>query len=183
MAQKDPTDAFILRMADAIGGLIEFWGFKRHMGRAWTILYFSEQPKSAAELGELLSLSSGAVSMTMNELLKWGVVKKTHRPGERRDYFEPETGIWKMVSRVFRERELQQIEVAIESFENSEKQLTSLLDEATGERKQQIQFALDRVVGLLSMARIGDGLLRAILSGQDVNALPLKNFIDTDGEN
>ncbi len=182
MAHKDPTDAFILRMADAIGGLIEFWGFKRHMGRAWTVLYFSEKPRSAAELGELLSLSAGAVSMTMTELLKWGVVKKTHLPGERRDYFEPETGIWKMVSRVFRERELQQIEVAIESFENAEKELAAIRDKATGERVQQIQFALDRVVGLLRIAHIGDSLLRSILSGQNVSALPLKNFVDTDGE-
>ena len=41
---------------------------------------------SAADLGERLSLSSGAVSMAINDLQQWGVVKKTWVPGERRDY-------------------------------------------------------------------------------------------------
>ena len=43
------------------------------------------------------------------------------RPGERRDYYEPETSIWKMVSRVFRERELVHIREAISAFEAAQK--------------------------------------------------------------
>lgn len=163
-------------MADAIGGLIEFWGFKRHMGRAWTVLYFSREPLSAAELGERLSLSAGAISMTMHQLLEWGVVRKTRRPGDRRDYYEPETSIWKMVSRVFRERELRQIQVAIEAFEASLAELAELARDAAGDRRDQVRFVRQRVEFLLGIARIGDRLLRAILSGQNVSALPLKNL-------
>lgn len=106
---SDPAEAAALQVADAVGALMEFWGFKRAMGRMWTILYLSEEPLSAQTLGERLSMSAGAVSMTLQELQKWGAVRKTWRPGERRDYYEPETSIWKMVSRVFRQRELLQI--------------------------------------------------------------------------
>jgi len=170
------ADELILRMADAIGGLIEFWGFRRHMGRAWAVRYFSPEPLSATALSDTLSLSAGAVSMTMNDLLKWGVVKKTHRPGERRDYYEPETSIWKMVSRVFRERELAQIHVAIEAFENAIAELARQRDSAGAAEQRRLRFVLDRVEGLLAIARIGDNLLRAILSGESVSALPLKQF-------
>ncbi len=55
--------------------------------------------------------------MTLAELVKWGAIKKSWVPGERRDDDEPETSIWKMISRVFRERELQQIHPAFEAFE------------------------------------------------------------------
>src|SRR5689334_1641854 len=100
----DAIEPSVLKVADAIGGLIEFWGFKRAMGRLWAILYLSPQPLGAQEIGDRLTMSAGAVSMALSELMKWGVVKKAWRPGERREFYEPETSFWKMISRVYRER-------------------------------------------------------------------------------
>src|SRR5258708_31435088 len=94
------------RVVETIGALMEFWGFKAMLGRIWAVLYLSSDPRSAAEIGDKLSLSAGSVSTALAELLKWGVVKKAWRPGERREFYEAETSVWKMVSRVFREREL-----------------------------------------------------------------------------
>ncbi len=37
-------------VSDSIGRLIEFWGFKRNMGRLWAILYLSDRPLSAPEI-------------------------------------------------------------------------------------------------------------------------------------
>ncbi len=165
-----------LRVADAVGGLMEFWGFKRNMGRMWALLYLEREPMSAAQLSESLSLSSGAVSMTVNELQKWGVVKKAWVPGERRDYFEPETSIWKMVSRVFRERELRQVQNALELFEEVIDRLTKDVKNTQGEEKARLEFALDRIKGLTNLARIGVALLEGILSGKSVDASPIKLF-------
>jgi DNA-binding transcriptional regulator GbsR (MarR family) len=53
-------------VSDSIGRLIEFWGFKRNMGRLWAILYLSDRPLSAPEIQDRLQLSSGAVSMTLS---------------------------------------------------------------------------------------------------------------------
>jgi DNA-binding transcriptional regulator GbsR (MarR family) len=166
----------ILRVVDAIGGAIEFWGFKRNMGRLWALLYLEHAPLSAADIGERLAMSTGAVSMTIGELLQWGVIKKTWLPGERRDYYAPETSIWKMVSRVFRERELTQIREAIEAFERAIATLEKQRTEAGPERRRQLQFVLDRISGLLGMARVGERLLSAMLSGLPVDASPLKQF-------
>jgi len=174
-ARPDAGDP-ILRMADAIGGLIEFWGFGRHMGRVWALLYFSREPLPASELRTRLGLSAGTISMTMKELLAWGVVHKTHRPGQRRDYYEPETDIWKMVSRVFRERELARIEVAIDAFETALAQMAARARSRDADERDHSAFVHDRVEGLLGLARIGNDLLRAMLSGQTVSALPLKDF-------
>src|SRR4029079_12519256 len=120
---KERVDPAVLKVADAVGALIEGWGFKRNMGRMWAVLYLEDHPLSAAELGQRLGLSTGAVSMLLAELIQWGIVKKTWVVGERREHYEAETSIWKMVSRVFRERELNWIKTASEAFEVAGREL------------------------------------------------------------
>ena len=106
-------------VSDSVGRLMELWGFKRNMGRVWTVLYLASEPLSARQLRERLQLSSGAVSMTLTELSRWGVVHKIWVQGDRRDFYAAEANIWKMISRVIRERERAEISQAIEAFEDA----------------------------------------------------------------
>jgi DNA-binding transcriptional regulator GbsR (MarR family) len=69
------------------------------------VLFIAAEPLPAATIGERLQMSAGAVSMSLTELSRWGVVKRVWRPGERKDYYEAETDFWKMISKVFDERE------------------------------------------------------------------------------
>ena len=92
-------------VSDVIGRLIEFWGFKRNLGRIWAVLYLSPEALSAEDLRHSLKLSSGAVSMSLGELLRWGIVRRVWVQGERRDFYVAEVQLWKMISRVFSERE------------------------------------------------------------------------------
>jgi DNA-binding transcriptional regulator GbsR (MarR family) len=182
-----PTDvddirAAELRVAEVIGGLMEFWGFKAILGRMWTILYLSPDPLPAAELGERLQASTGAVSMALADLQKWGVVRKAWRPGERRDFYEPETSIWKMVTRVFRERELAHVRAAIEAFEQARKQLGKARAAADAEAKKRIKFIDGRLSSLLTLSRIGEGLLLMLTSGQPVNPQPIKTLFHPEDE-
>src|SRR5690349_1501337 len=120
-----PVEGVMLRVADAVGALMEAWGFKRNMGRLWALLYLEQRPLSAQDIGDRLAISSGATSMLLTELQQWSIVKKTWIPGERREHFEAETSIWKMVSRVFRERELRWIEDALAVFESAQGELAA----------------------------------------------------------
>src|SRR5215475_3193411 len=99
-------------------------------------------------------MSAGAVSVSLAELSKWGVVKKTWVPGDRRDYYEPETSIWKMVSRVFRERELAQIRAAIEIFQETLAEIGK--QRASGDEKKRLRFVAERIESLLELARLGE---------------------------
>ena len=54
MSELWPSEKLV---SDAIGRLIEFWGFKRNMGRVWAVLYLSETPLTAKDLQERLSLT------------------------------------------------------------------------------------------------------------------------------
>src|SRR4029077_4553261 len=120
------VDPAVLKVADAVGALMEAWGFRRNMGRMWAVLYLEDHPLAAADLRERLGLSTGAVSMLVNELVQWDIIKKTWVVGERREHFEAETSIWKMISRVFRERELRWIRTAHESFAEASREIEAL---------------------------------------------------------
>src|SRR3981189_929657 len=133
--------------ADAVGALMEFWGFKRVMGRIWALLYLRGDELSASELCDQLSISSGAASMALSELEHWAVVRRIRRAGDRREYFEAETDVWKMISRALRERELTQIERALEVFERVREKLRTLPLPGERLRLDDIAERLGKVVG------------------------------------
>jgi DNA-binding transcriptional regulator GbsR (MarR family) len=57
-----------LLAADAIGDVIEHWGFRKALGRIWTVLFLQAEPLPAAEVSERLAMSAGAVSGALTEL-------------------------------------------------------------------------------------------------------------------
>ncbi len=160
-------------VSDAVGRLIEFWGFKRHMGRIWAVLYMSDEPLSARELQDLLQLSAGTVSMTVNELQRWGVVKKVHRPGDRRDYFVAEGNFWKMISRVFNERERVEILDAIDAMEEALRYAKAKAETTDPAQRRRALRQVDRIGQLLELAKLGRRLLEALLRRARVDATPL----------
>jgi HTH-type transcriptional regulator, glycine betaine synthesis regulator len=167
----DKIDPAVMVVADAVGALLEGWGFKRNMGRMWTVLYLEDHPLTAAELGERLGLSTGSVSMLLTEMQEWGAIKKAWVVGERREHYEAETSVWKMVSRVFRERELVWIKTAHEAFESAAKQLEKPKD-------ARHKLIASRIAGLEQVAAVTGSLLEAALEGESVDSLPLKSIGD-----
>ena len=163
-------------MSDVIGRLIEFWGFKRNMGRVWSVLYLSPDPLSAEDLRHLLRLSSGAVSMTLSELSRWGVVRKVWVQGERKDFFVAEVQLWKMISRVFSERERVEIVSAVEAFESALRALDRLVP-TDAETRARAELQKERIKNLLELAKLGQGLLEALLSTAKLDAGPLVRFL------
>ena len=92
--------------SETMGELVEFWGFKASMGRIWTTLYLSHRPLPADEIAERTQLSAGAVSMTLSELMQWGLIHRVPMAGERKRHYRADTDVWALIRRIFREREL-----------------------------------------------------------------------------
>ncbi|HJL14360.1 MAG TPA: HTH domain-containing protein [Sandaracinaceae bacterium LLY-WYZ-13_1] len=163
--------------SDAIGRLMEFWGFKRNMGRIWTVLYLSDDPLTAQDLRERLQLSSGAVSMTLKDLSRWGTVRKVWIQGERRDYFTAEGDLWKMISRVFRERELVEVQEAIANLERALEALDERGPPTAPDEERRATVQRERIRQLLELARLGLKLLQALLSEARVDATALARVL------
>lgn len=165
----DPAADAELEVADAIGRMMQFWGFKRPMGRIWTLLYLSPEPLAAVDLCAELKMSAGAVSMTLSELIKWGAIKKTWRPGERRDYYEAETSVWKLVRRVLEGRELSLVREFSETLERADRALDS-----TKRGVSERDFKKERVKQLFELSKLGENLLSALVQGQSVDPAPIR---------
>jgi HTH-type transcriptional regulator, glycine betaine synthesis regulator len=164
-------------VSDTVGRLMEFWGFKRNMGRIWSVLYLSPDPLTAEDLRNLLQLSSGAVSMTLSELSRWGVVRKVWVQGERKDFFTAEVQLWRMISRVFNDRERAEIVAAIDAFEGALPQLDKLRRSTDPKTRARAELQYDRISALLDLARLGRRLLDMLLSTAKLDAEPLMRFL------
>lgn len=177
----DPTLEAQTRVADQVGRLMEFWGFKRNLGRAWTVLFFSPEPLGAAELSERLHLSASAVSLSLGELLRWGAVRKTWVPGERRDFFEVETSIWKLVTRVVQQRELSLVRESAEVFADAEQVIRDALVGAEGDRRAALELVRRRLGRLRLLARAGEQMLRAVVAGRALDPADVRTAASPPG--
>lgn len=169
-----PSEAAV---SDVVGRLIEFWGFKRNMGRIWAVLYLSPEPLSAEDLRLSLKLSSGAVSMTLNELLRWGVVRKVWVQGERKDFYTAEVQLWRMISRVFNEREKSEIVMAIEAFEEALAEVSKLRHSSDAKTRARAELQYERIKQLLELAKLGKRLMDTLLATAKIDAEPLVRFL------
>jgi DNA-binding transcriptional regulator GbsR (MarR family) len=105
-------------------------------------------------------MSAGAVSTSLAELQRWGVVRRVWRPGERKDFFEAETDFWKMISRVVNERERALAESVRSRLEEAE----HLAERAP--RSARRSLVLERLERLLSLARIATAVLDSFVRSQ-----------------
>ena len=151
-----------LLAADAIGDIIEHWGFRKALGRVWTVLFLGAEPRPAGDIGEHLQMSAGAVSMALTELQRWGVVRRVWRPGERREFFEAETDFWKMISKVFDERERLLAGSVRQRLEES----AAILGRA---RSAEALVAHDRVNRLLSFVLVAQTALDGFIKSRRVD--------------
>lgn len=164
-------------VADAIGEIIGFWNFKPSMGRIWAVLYLSPQPLDAEEIEARAGLSSGMVSITLHELLQWGVVKRVPAVGGRRRVFTAETDIVSLVARVFRERELRLVTRTVETLEEA---VRVLEEEGRSNNPREMldnRFLVTRARALLELARSGQRLVDRLARTGSASLKPLRDAL------
>ena len=105
-------------------------------------------------------MSAGAVSMTLSELQRWGVVRRVWRPGERKEFFEAETDFWKMISKVVSERERFLAASVKDRLERSTTMIEGLSPTA------ETRAAVERLRRLLSFANIAGAVLDSFISSR-----------------
>ena len=169
-----------LRAAEAMGRLMEFWGFRRHMGRLWTVLYLSPEPMTTAELAETLQLSSSAVSLSLGELVRWGAVRKTWRPGQRKDFYQAESRVWKLLRRGYERRELNLIREAIDAFAEAQRDLDLTCGPLPATEQRRVDFMRKRLSRLSALSRAGERLVQTLVAGRIINPAELLSAEDHD---
>ena len=111
MALYDHPDAkaFILHW----GEMGTQWGVNRSVSQVHALLYLNDQPLTADAIVEALGLARSNVSTALKELQGYGIVRRVHVEGDRRDHFVAEADLWEMLMRIVAERKRREIDPTI----------------------------------------------------------------------
>jgi DNA-binding transcriptional regulator GbsR (MarR family) len=86
------------------------WGIARTVGQLYALLFISDRALNADEIVEKLGVSRSNVSMGLKELQAWRLVRLSHLPGDRRDYFSAPDDVWTIFRTLAEERQRREVE-------------------------------------------------------------------------
>ena len=95
------------------------WGVSKTLAQVHALLLVSPAALSTEDIMEQLTISRGNASMTVRELIDWGLIYKELRPGERREYFVAEKDmlqVTRCIIRARKRRELDQMKRALDQL-------------------------------------------------------------------
>jgi DNA-binding transcriptional regulator GbsR (MarR family) len=96
---------------DRLGDTAEADGLSPIAGRLFALLMLAPEPQSLDDLAAALGVSKASVSTDARRLLERGIVERTRRTGDRRDFYELVPDFFARVirARVARWRRIQQL--------------------------------------------------------------------------
>src|SRR5436853_5411675 len=86
------------------------WGVSPTMAEIHGLLYITGQALSMDDIMARLAISRGNVSMNLTKLVEWGLVRRVHHRGDRRDYYESLSDVWEMFTLVAARRKRREID-------------------------------------------------------------------------
>jgi DNA-binding transcriptional regulator GbsR (MarR family) len=141
---REAQDTFIRRW----GEMGQTWGINRTMAEIHALLYIVGQPLCTDDVMERLHISRGNASMSLRALVDWGIVRRQHRRGERREYFESLNDVWEMFSIIAAERKRREMDPVLETI----KQCQHMLDESSigksAAKQPEVQITRQRLAGM-----------------------------------
>src|ERR1700704_5818043 len=118
---RTAQDLFIRRW----GEMGQTWGINRTMAEIHALCYIVGLPLCTDDVMERLHISRGNASMSLRALCDWGIIRRMHKRGERREYFESLSDVWEMFSIIAAERKRREMDPVLETI----KQCHKMLDE------------------------------------------------------
>src|SRR5207244_1173508 len=98
------------RFVDLWDTMSSLWGISPTMAEIPGLLYITGSALSMDDIMERLKISRGNVSMNLSKLVEWGLVRRAHRRGDRRDYYESLSDVWEMFTLVAHQRKRREID-------------------------------------------------------------------------
>lgn len=93
------------------------WGVNRSVAQLHALLYLSDRPLHAEEIVEQLGIARSNVSTGVRELQGYGIVRRVHVEGDRRDHFVADTDLWDMLMKIAAERKRREIDPTVRLLE------------------------------------------------------------------
>jgi len=156
-ALEQSQQLFIRRWGEMAG----YWGINRTMAEIHALLYVSERALCMDEIMERLQISRGSVSINLRQLLAWDLVRRVHKPGDRKEYFEAETDTWQMFQAITRQRRRREVEPIIEAITRCRDMVSSNAQQPEG---RQAKVYRERLEQMLRFVEMISGLFNVVMA-------------------
>ena len=100
------------------------WGVSPTMAQIHGLLYITGQALSMDDIMARLGISRGNVSMNLTKLVEWGLVRRVHRRGDRRDYYESLSDVWEMFTLVAAQRKRREVDPILNTLRRCREELS-----------------------------------------------------------
>jgi HTH-type transcriptional regulator, glycine betaine synthesis regulator len=121
----DALEAVEHEFVELWGSMSSLWGINPTMARIHGLLFISSGLLTSDDIMERLTISRGNVSMNLAKLLEWGLVRRVHKPGDRRDYYESLRDVWEMFATVAAQRKRREIDPMLNALRRCKERLSS----------------------------------------------------------
>jgi DNA-binding transcriptional regulator GbsR (MarR family) len=143
---------------EGLSQISRFWGFPKGMGAIFGALYLSPSPLSLDEIVQETGLTKGAISTEIRALARMGLVHRSSKLGDRKDYYEAEADFYAAIRSILRERQNSEFDRAVRSVKETLKTM-----EENWVEDEEWNFVYDRVQALQSFFDAIDSLSRAVV--------------------
>jgi DNA-binding transcriptional regulator GbsR (MarR family) len=129
------------------------WGISPTMAEIHGLLYITGAALSMDDIMTRLTISRGNVSMNLSKLAEWGLVRRVHRRGDRRDYYESLRDVWEMFALVAAQRKRREIDPILNTLRQCRERLSpeTLGAHAEDDRAQERRRRVNDLLALLSL--------------------------------
>lgn len=152
-------DRFIASWGQMAGA----WGISRTMAEAHALLYITGHPMNTDEIMDRLQISRGNASMSIRALLDWGIISRTHKRGDRKEYFEADQDVWSMFRSIVRERMKREVEPLLATLYEI-RDASPAPDEAAGQAQKELLAHQKRLEEMLSFLKVMEKLSHRFVS-------------------
>ena len=136
------------------------WGINRTMAQIHALLLVNADPLSQDDIMEELNISRGNTNMNIRELINWGLVDRIILPGERKEYFQAEKDIWKVVIQIVKERKKRELEPMLK--------LLNQLEEVYGDKRDKhVKTFVDTISGIKKLGQQADKTLDVMIKADE----------------
>jgi DNA-binding transcriptional regulator GbsR (MarR family) len=155
---RTAQDLFIRRW----GEMGQTWGINRTMAEIHAFLFITGTPQCTDDVMDRLNISRGNASMSLRALCDWGIVRRLHKRGERREYFESLGDVWEMFSIIAAERKRREMDPVLETIKQCQKMLD---DEAMGKgaKSDAVQLTRARLADMHEFMAITNKLFQQFI--------------------
>jgi len=143
---------------EGLSQISRFWGFPKGMGAIFAVLYLSPTPLSLDEIVQETGLTKGAISTEIRALARMGLVHRSTKLGDRKDYYAAEADFFASIRSILKERQNSEFDRAVRSVKDT----LSKMDENWMD-DDEWKFVYGRVQALQEFFDAIDSLSKAVI--------------------